>query len=128
MNHITLSDGEWKVMKVLWERKHCTLGDLVQALDRETGWTKSTIFVMLKRMIAKGAVRMDDSGRLHEYYPLIKREEITPEETDSFLTRVYDGSIGLLVSSLVGRRALSEKEIDELKQILEDAKAEGEQR
>ena len=64
MEHITLSDGEWKIMKLLWAQSPHTVGEIVKALEGETGWTKPTIFVMLKRLIAKGAVRMDDSGKL----------------------------------------------------------------
>ena len=47
--------------------------------------------------------------------------EVEPEETASFLTKVYGGSVGLMVSNLVGRGALSEQEIRELKAILDAA-------
>lgn len=125
MGNITLSEGEWKIMKLLWANSPRTLGEIVRELEGETGWSKATIFTMLKRLMAKNAVRMDDSGRLQEYYPLIRRKDVAPEETDSFLARVYDGSIGLMVSSLAGRKALSEKDIAELRQILDAAEQNG---
>ncbi len=121
MEHITLSDGEWKIMKLLWASSPMSLGEIVKALSEETSWTKATVFVMLKRLIAKEAIRMDDSGRVQEYYPMIARKDVAPEETESFLNRVYDGSIGLLFSALTERKSLSEKEITELRQILDDA-------
>ena len=121
MAKISLSDGEWKIMKLLWSESPRTIGQIVELLDRETGWSKTTVFVMLKRLIAKGAVRMDDSERLQHYYPTIDRKEVAPEETDSFLTRVYDGSIGMMVSSLAGRKALSAEDIAELRRILDEA-------
>ena len=55
MEHLRLSDGEWKLMKTLWQRQPCTLAELVAALDAEIGWSRATIFMMLKRLIAKGA-------------------------------------------------------------------------
>lgn len=121
MANISLSEGEWKIMKVLWSESPRTIGQIVELLDKETGWSKTTVFVMLKRLIAKGAVRMDDSERLQHYYPTISRKEVAPEETDSFLSRVYDGSIGMMVSSLAGRKALSDKDIAELRRILDEA-------
>ncbi len=121
MSNITLSDGEWKIMKLLWKSAPRTIGEIVSELKENTGWTKTTVFVMLKRLIGKEAVRMDDSGRLQQYYPLIERKDVTPEETDSFLSRVYDGSIGMMVSSLAGRKALSKEDIDELRHILDEA-------
>lgn len=120
MNNITLSDGEWKLMNELWENHPCSLAQLVKAFENDTGWSKSTIFVMLKRLIAKDAVKVDASGRIQLYSPLIKKEETTVRETRSFLSRVYGGSIGLMVSSLAGQSSLSESEIAELKNILDE--------
>ena len=37
MEHLRLSDGEWKLMKTLWQRQPRTLAELVAALDTETG-------------------------------------------------------------------------------------------
>ena len=52
MEHMRLSDGEWKLMKALWRRQPQTLAELVRALNVETGWSKATVFMMLKRLIA----------------------------------------------------------------------------
>ena len=120
MSGICLSEGEWKIMKLLWSGSPRTIAEMVHLLEDDTGWSKTTIFVMLKRLIAKGAVRVDDSCRLQQYYPTISRKDVAPEETDSFLSRVYDGSIGMMVSSLVGRNALSDEDIVELRRILDE--------
>ena len=121
MEYMTLSEGEWKIMKLLWASAPRTLGEISRELAEETGWTRPTIFVMLKRLIAKEAVRIDDSGRYQEYYPRIVRQDVAPKETESFLNRVYDGSIGMLVTALTERKALSEEDIAELRQILDRA-------
>ncbi len=44
MEHLKLSDGEWKLMKVLWNCQPQTLAELVAALDADTGWSRATIF------------------------------------------------------------------------------------
>ena len=51
--HIVLSDGEWKLMKLLWENYPMTLGDMVEAMQDDTAWSKGTIFTMLRRMNTK---------------------------------------------------------------------------
>ena len=121
MAQIRLSDGEWKLMKTLWAGQPQTLAELVTALDADTGWSRATIFMMLKRLIAKGAVSLDESGKYQQYSAAVAYAEVEPEETASFLTKVYGGSVGLMVSNLVGRGALSEQEIRELKAILDAA-------
>lgn len=121
MADLHLSDGEWKLMKVLWQQSPRTLGALVAALAPTTGWSKATVFMMLKRLIAKGAVSLDESGKYQQYSAAVAYAGVEPEETASFLTKVYGGSVGLMVSNLVGRGALSEQEIRELKAILDAA-------
>ena len=121
MEHLRLSDGEWKLMKALWSRQPQTLAELVAALDAETGWSRATIFMMLKRLIAKGAVTMDDSGKFQQYSTAVAYADVEPEETETFLSKVYGGSVGMMVSNLVGRGALSEQDIRELKAILDAA-------
>lgn len=124
MEHLRLSDGEWKLMKTLWQRQPRTLAELVAALDAETGWSRATIFMMLKRLIAKGSVTMDDSGRFQQYSAAITYSDVEPEETEAFLSKVYGGSVGMMVSNLVDRGTLSEQDIQELKAILDAAEKE----
>ncbi|MBE6936947.1 MAG: BlaI/MecI/CopY family transcriptional regulator [Ruminococcaceae bacterium] len=129
MNKINLSEGEWKIMKLLWEKAPLTTAQMVSALEPETGWTKTTVFVMLKRLIAKGAVEMDESGKFNTYRPTVSRSAVSESETESFISRVYDGSIGLMFSALAGSRSLSDDEINQLRSILDDAeKKNGEER
>ncbi len=125
MDNIMLSDSEWRIMKQLWERSPSTLGELTKALEPETGWTRATVFVLLKRLIAKNAVRMDENSRSNVYSPLIVREDIAPAETESFLNRVYDGSQEMMFSSLTSRKKISAEEIAEIRQILDRAENNG---
>ena len=80
-----LSDGEWKLMKLLWEESPRTVAQMVSALKDDTGWTKGTIFMMLSRMEEKGAVRCEQ-GERKLYYPVLKKEEAASRETESFLS------------------------------------------
>ena len=118
------SDGEWKLMDLLWEQEPRTIGEMVEALKQDTGWNKSTIFMMLKRLLEKGAVRVEMGGRYQLYYPVVVREEATQRETENFLSKVYRGSVGMMLASMAGQKKLSKDEIDELYVILRDAQDE----
>ena len=124
MEHLRLSDGEWKLMKTLWTRQGQTLAELVSALDSDTGWSRATIFMKQKRLIAKGAVTMDESGKFQKNSAANDYADVEPEETEAFLSKVYGGSLGMMVSNLVDRGALSEQDIQELKAILDEAEKE----
>ena len=122
---INLSDSEWKLMNRLWDRSPMTITELTAALREDTGWTRNTIITMLSRLEAKGAVRYEEGGRAKQYFPTVDREDAARAETESFLSKVYGGSLGLMVSNLVESHALTEADIAELSAILEKAGGEG---
>ena len=124
MKKIGLSETEWKLMDELWEEPPKTITQLTRALEEDTGWGKNVIITMLKRLEAKGAVRHEEGERAKQFYPAVSREDTALEETRGFLNRVYSGSLGLMVDAMVNSRSLSDREIEELKEILKKA-AEG---
>ena len=122
---ITLSDGEWKLMNRLWDDAPRTITELVAALREETGWSKNTVITMLGRLEAKGAVRHEEGQRAKLYYPVTDREDAARTETESFLDKVYGGSLGLMMSAMVDSHALTEEDIAQLSAILDKAKEDG---
>ena len=121
MNKVNLSESEWKIMTKLWECGRMTIMQLTAELKADTGWTKNTVITMLSRLEAKGAVRHEDGVRAKQYFPVLDRENAARAETESFLDKVYGGSLGLMMSAMVEGRALTQEDIDELTAILEQA-------
>lgn len=121
MRNNSFSNGEWKIMKILWRDGCASVGTIANELRDETGWSNTTVFVMLRRLISNGAVRIDDTIRPQLYYPLVEKETAVPDETKSFLSRVFDGNVGMLMSSLVGAKEISAEEIADLRAILDEA-------
>lgn len=119
---VSLSDGEWKIMNRLWEQES-TITELKNMLYEETGWDKHIIITMLSRMEKKDAIAHRDGGRAKVFYPLVSREEVSMQETRGFLQKVYRGSLGMMVNAMVEDQALSEEDIQELYDILRQAKA-----
>ena len=125
MGKVSLSDGEWKIMNSLWESGESTITELTASLENETGWDKHIIITMLGRMEKKEAVAHRQGGRAKVFYPLVSREEVSMQETRGFLEKVYRGSLGMMVNAMVPDQALSEQEIQELYDILEQARKKG---
>ena len=125
MKMVSLSDGEWKIMSRLWESGGSTITGLTTELEKETGWDKHIIITMLGRMEKKEAVAHRQGGRAKVFYPLVTREEVSMQETRGFLQKVDRGSLGMMVNAMVADQALSEQEIQELYDILEQARKKG---
>ena len=123
MEPLTLTNSEWYVLDSLWERSPMTVMELVSALHEKVGWAKSTTITTLRRMEAKGLLAGETVGRSRRFTPLVDREAVILRETSGFLDRVYRGSVGLMVSTMARRQALTEEDLDQLRAIL--AQAEG---
>jgi len=125
VKNINLTSAEWSVMECLWEKAPLTGREVTHVLEQRMGWNRSTTLTLLRRMEAKGAVAGDVQGSIKTFRPLIRREDDATLETENFLGRVYKGSIGMLVSSLVEKNTLSKEDIDELYDILKKAEGGG---
>ena len=90
-------------------------------MREETNWTRNTVITMLSRLEAKGAVRYEQGERAKKYYPVLEQRDAARTETESFLDKVYGGSLGLMMSAMVESRGLTETDIAELSAILERA-------
>ena len=114
-----LSENEWYIMQVLWERSSASLREICDALKESKGWTKHAISSFLKRMQEKGAISVDESGRVKNYVAVWNKEETILEETQSIMERVYKGDLLLMVSNAVKEQKLTKEEIVELKNMLD---------
>lgn len=116
----TLNHSEWLVMEYLWQKPH-TLMELVAALGESAGWSKSTVATVVRRMEEKGIVSHTELGRTKLFAPALNRADVTARETKSLLQRAYNGSVGLLVSTMAESKRLTKADIDELYAILKKA-------
>ena len=124
MNNHSFSDGEWKLMNLLWDESPLTISKMVNALKTDTGWGKATINIMLNRLADKGAVRIETGGRSKLFYPITGRSDAVRSEAKSTLSRIKTGSLALLVSTMTEESDLSEAEIEELVTILRKGREE----
>lgn len=125
MDELKLSASEWNVLNCLWADSPRTVMQLVAELERSVGWAKSTTITTLRRMEEKGLVQAEQSGRGKSYTPAVERERAVTAETRSFLDRVYQGSVGLMMSAMAKRQELSAGEVAQLRAILDQLDGEG---
>ena len=117
---LAVTHSEWPIMELLWESPR-TLMELVSELSHQTGWSKSTVTTMVRRMDDKGLITFHTESRTKIFRPAVSREDVAARETDSLLRRAYRGSVGLLVSAMAQRNDLTKEDISELYAILKEA-------
>lgn len=120
-----ISDAEWKVMHVLWNRSPLTAQDVIEQVGPETGWNPNTVRTLLIRLTEKGIVHVEKHrGTEKEYQicfytPLYTREQCTRVHGQSFLHRVFQGDATRLLAHFVKDAALSPEQLEELRKQLD---------
>ncbi len=115
-----ISEAEWEVMKVLWAKGPCTAGEIIEALLAEgPGRHPKTIKTYLGRLAAKKALGFRREGRGYLYRPLVTEHECVKAASQTFLERVFGGSLKPMLAHFVEHKKLSADEIRDLKRILD---------
>ncbi len=115
-----LFDSELKVMDVLWRLGDRTAKEISAILGEETGWNVNTTYTVIKKCVAKGAVRRSEPNFL--CHALVSKEEIQAAETEELIGRLFDGSPDLLFASLLSSQKLSPEQIGRLREIVSEMK------
>ena len=117
MYGVNISEAEWQIMKILWKEGRLTAAEIIDRA-KDTGWSESTVKTLIRRLNEKNIIGKDSSGAKFSYYPLVSEASVKKKETKSFLDRIYNGSLKMLVASLAPKDALTEDEADELMKII----------
>lgn len=115
---VKLFDSELKIMEVLWREGDLTAKAISDILKAEIGWNMNTTYTVIKKCVAKGAVRRSEPNFM--CHAVISKSEVQEAETDELIGKLYDGSADKLFAALLGRKKLSSEQIERLKQIVGD--------
>lgn len=121
--NVKISDAEYNVMKTLWKKSPLTSNEIIEMLKPVIGWSPTTIYTLITRLVNKKAIRFDDSSSPRMYYPIITQKNYRQKENESFIKKVYDGSLNLMLKNIVEEQDLSDEEIEDLKKILDSKKS-----
>jgi BlaI family penicillinase repressor len=114
-----ISDTEWEVMNILWGQSPLSAARVIAALQAaDPSWNEQTVKTLLNRLMKKQALGYQKDGRAYLYRPLVGKQECVGAVSESFLTRVFGGSLQPLLAYFVESRKLSPAEIAELKRLI----------
>jgi BlaI family transcriptional regulator, penicillinase repressor len=111
----TLTDGEHRIMEVIWQKGCATVAEVAEALAGKDGAAYTTILTMMRIMRDKGYLRCRKEGRAHVYIPRVDRDTAARKAVRQLLGKFFAGSPGELVLSFLRDEEITLKEIDELK-------------
>jgi predicted transcriptional regulator len=121
----TLTDGEARLMHVLWKLGPSTVGAIVEALPRKRPVAYNTVQTMMRILESKGYVEHETVGRAFVYRPLVDQPTARKRALGHLVKSFFDNSPRLLLLDLLEGEQLDPAEADHLKRLLADAPNEG---
>jgi predicted transcriptional regulator len=121
-----LTEGELRLMNVLWKKGPATVGDVTASLANDPPLAYSTVLTTLRILEDKGYLRHSKRGRAFVYEPVIAQEEASRTALGYLVSRFFAGSHELLVVNLLKQETISRAELRRIKKMI--AESEGEQK
>lgn len=115
-----LTRVESEFMEVIWEQGEATARSVLEALYERKKPAEATVRTMLRIMEQKGYLTHRVEGRTFVYRPMIGREEATRMMIQHLADRISEGSMGLLVKRILEMEDISEEELEEIRQWIDE--------
>ena len=113
-----LTEAEWSIMEIVWDKGYCTAPDVQESLKKRTGWAYSTVKTMMDRMATKGLLETERIRKMILFRPGIKRIQAQRAELTRTVKRAFQGAFSPMVEFLLDDNTFSAEEIERLKELL----------
>ena len=124
-----ITESELAVLRILWDRGMATIRQLTDVLYPGGGAAQyATVQKLLDRMEAKGFVRRDRSQFVHQFVPVLDRDQLIGRRLRSLVETLCDGSLTPLLTHLARVGDLTAEDRQALRAIIEESEREGNSR
>lgn len=116
MPEMQMGAVESRFAEIIWKNAPVTASQLAKLAEVELGFKKTTSYTVLKRLCEKGIFR-NDSGTVHA---MLSREQFYALQSEKFLEETYNGSLPAFIAAFASRKAISPRELAQIRQILDE--------
>lgn len=111
-------------MEIVWNDNPIGTNEITDRLTGDGERSPKTIQTLIRRLVDKGALLAEKRGRQFYYTPAIDRDAFIDNQKKRFADRFFGGDVTLLVSSFVGSGKITQKELEEIRSIIDSAEKE----
>ena len=116
-----LTEAEWEIMRVVWEKEPCAAGDVQEALAATRDWCYATVKLTMDRMVAKGFLQIERIRNLQLFRSCLSEVEARRGELRKMLKRAFGGALTPMLKFLIEHEGLSKDEAAELREFVKKA-------
>lgn len=120
--NVELTEAEWEIMKVVWEKEPCAAGTVQESLAASRDWAYSTVKTTMNRMAEKGFLKIQRIRNLQLFKSCISEVDAKRGEFRKMLKRAFDGALTPMMQFLIEHEGLSKDESAQLRKLVKKAK------
>ena len=109
-------ESEYRFACIVWEKEPVSVKELIALCNEQLEWKRTTTYTVLKRLCERGILTNED-GIVTSLY---SKEEIQYSESRQFLDKTFEGSLPCFLAAFLKGKNISEKELTELRQMLDN--------
>ena len=110
-----IHESEYRFCLILWEHEPVTAVELAKFCLEQLGWKRTTTYTVIKRLGERGVLK-NENGTVTS---LISKEDAQAFEIDELVEKKFEGSLPAFVAAFTKRQTLSEQELDEIQQMID---------
>ena len=121
---MSISNAEWEIMRVVWTKEETTSSQILEILEQKTDWTASTVKTLLKRLVDKGYLATQKSGKSFLYSTLVSEEEAISRQADELFDKFCQRKHTVIIKHLLETTPMTMADINDLQALLLSKKEE----
>lgn len=113
-----LTEAEWEIMNVVWDKEPCAAGTVQEALAKSRDWAYATVKLTMDRMVTKGFLEINKIRNLQLFRSCISEVEARRGELRKMLKRAFGGALTPMLKFLIEHEGLSKEEAAQLRELV----------
>lgn len=111
-------ESEYRFCEILWEHEPVVSSELVRLCNEKLEWKKSTTYTVIRRLAERGVLKSENAI----VTSLVSKEDVQSAESEEVVKKTFSGSLPSFVAAFTRRKKLTQKEIQEIMQIIDEHK------
>lgn len=115
MNTPKVFESEYRFCLILWENEPIKSSELVKLCKEQLGWKPTTTYTVIKRLSERGVLKNENTV----VTSLVSKEQVQAAEIDGMVEKTFEGSLPAFIAAFTKHRRFSQREIDEVQQMID---------
>jgi BlaI family transcriptional regulator, penicillinase repressor len=113
-----------EVMELVWRQREATVAQLLDTIGKRRTITYTTVLSAVQKLEKKGWLKHRTAGKAYVFFPARERLEVGGRTLRELLKTTFGGDPRLLLTSLLEDTQMSDVELKELRNLIEQRRKE----